>query len=70
MSRHKTDTELSLAQAKTTLRTLVHLKHALAYMEEINELEPELEERYAAAVNAGKSFTLDVKALVDRIDRG
>jgi hypothetical protein len=70
MSRKKDETEMALLKAKMVLRRFVNLKHALAAREELNELEPALEERYFAAVNAAQPFSFDIKELADKVDVG
>lgn len=68
MAKFKDESEMALAKAKTVLRATVHLKHRLAAMQELNELEPELEARFLAAINNSQPFTFDIKELVDRVD--
>lgn len=69
MARKKEPAEMELIKAKMVLRRFVSLKHSLAAREELNELEPELEERWNAAVSSSKAFTFNVRELADRVDR-
>ena len=69
MSRKKEPAEMELIKAKMVLRRFVNLKHSLAAREELNELEPELEERWNAAVSGKKQFTFNLRELADRVDR-
>lgn len=69
MSRRKEPAEMELIKAKMVLRRFITLKHSLAAREELNELEPELEERWNAAVSSGKPFTFSIKELAARVDR-
>lgn len=66
--RRKDESEMELRKAKMVLRRFINLKHALVIQEELNDLEPELEERYWKAVNEGIPFTFNVKELADRVD--
>lgn len=69
MSRRKEPAEMELIKAKMVLRRFINLKHALAAREELNEMEPALEERWNAAVSSGKAFTFSVKELAESVDR-
>lgn len=68
MSRKKDDQEMGLIKAKMALRRFVNLKHSIAAREELNELEPELEEKYWAAINAGAPFEFDLKQIAERVE--
>lgn len=58
MPRQKDVVELELAKVLKSARTSIRLKHSLAADEEINNLLPEIETEFMAAVSKGKKYTL------------
>ena len=62
--RQRDETEMVVAEALKKARSLIRLKHALAADRECNEVLPRLEAAILKRLNAGKSYTPDVKALL------
>lgn len=57
--RSKTEVELKRAAVLKAVRTAVRLRHSLAADEELNEVLPEVEVAFDAAVKSGQVFELD-----------
>lgn len=56
MARAKDPVEVELAAVVKTVRTNVRLKHSLAADRELNEVVPEIEKAFYAAVQKGQKF--------------
>ena len=61
----KDEVELKRAQVLKTARSAIRLKHSLAADAEINEVLPEIEDRFNRAVAAGKPFELTPGTVFD-----
>jgi hypothetical protein len=63
LARAKDNVEVELAAVVKAARTNIRLKHSIAADREINEVLPEIEKDFYAAVQRGKKYTPPVFAL-------
>jgi hypothetical protein len=59
------DIELQRAQMLKALRSAIRLKHALRADEELNEKLPTFEAEFDRAIQAGKTFELDIRSVLE-----
>ena len=65
MSVHRVEADQARANMLKSIRTIIRLKHSLAADNELNDILPEAELRFNAAINRGKlPSTAEIKRAV------